>query len=229
MNAALLICDHTDAAVRDQFGDYPEMFESLFPEFNWHHYDCVNGEFPEDLGRHQLYFTTGSHHSAYENLPWINQLKDVIRAIYRRGDYFVGVCFGHQLMAEALGGKVERSDKGWCVGVHTFDFRGTRTWMVPQRKRMNLLMMCQDQVVVLPRDCEVLASNEMCAYAMFQIKDHMLGIQAHPEFSKAYNLMLMEDRAFKIGESTVSAAIKSLDLPVDREVFRHWVLHFVMQ
>ena len=125
------------------------------------------------MNAHQIYFTTGSRHSAYQNIPWINQLKDVIRGIYIRGDYFVGVCFGHQLIAEALDGKVERSTQGWCVGVHTFSVRGTRTWMVPQRKKINLLMMCQDQVSKLPKDGVVLGGTKKCP----------IGIYAHQTLS----------------------------------------------
>jgi GMP synthase-like glutamine amidotransferase len=229
MKAALLICDHTDPKARKIFGDYPDMFMNLFPEFDWHSYDCINGEFPEELKEDTIYFVPGSRHSAYEDLPWINQLKDIIRTIYSRQNFLIGVCFGHQLIAEALGGKVERSPRGWCVGVHEFGVRETMTWMVPQREKINLLMMCQDQVSVLPKGAKVLAGNTKCPVGMYQIDDCVLTVQAHPEFPIAYNRMLMEDRTLRIGEKTAKEGLESLDLPVDKEVFRAWVLQFILK
>ena len=120
MQVGLFICDHVKPQYRDQFGDYPDMFMRLFPGFDFKLYDVCSGQFPERLDECDLYMATGSSHSVYEDIDWIHQLKEVIREIYKQQKYFIGFCFGHQLMGEALGGKVEKSEKGWCVGVHEF-------------------------------------------------------------------------------------------------------------
>ena len=123
MKAGLFVCDHVQLKYQNLFGDYPDMFAQLLPEFEFQFYDVYNGQFPESLDECDLYMATGSSHSVYENLDWIIKLKKVIRDIYDQNKIFIGFCFGHQLIGEALGGKVAKSPNGWCVGVHEFETR----------------------------------------------------------------------------------------------------------
>lgn len=227
MRVGLLICDHVRPEFLAAFGDYDQMFTDLFPDLDWQFYEVTQGQFPTDLAECEVYFTTGSHHSVYENLPWIGQLKSFIRDLHRANGYFVGVCFGHQILAEALGGKVEQSSVGWCVGVHAFEVLREEPWMQPVRRGFNLLMSCQDQVVRLPEGAVLLASSEKCPVGMFRVGERMLGMQAHPEFSKGYAEALMEQRVGRIGEAVVRAGKKSLELSVDAELIRAWVKQFL--
>lgn len=229
MKAALLLCDHVSTPYQAQFGDYTNMFADLFPELNFDYYDVINGQYPQNLEEYDVYMATGSRHSAYEDLEWIHRLKAIIREIYQRKQCFVGFCFGHQLLGEALGGKVEKSPKGWCVGVHEFELKQSADWMRPNQDPINLLMMCQDQVLVLPEGAKVLAGNDHCPVGMFQIGHTMLGVQAHPEFSKAYDRLLMELRVDRMGEKVVQEGIESLNKEVHRQVIRDWVIKFCEQ
>ena len=227
MTAGLFICDHVNPEYQNEFGDYPDMFKNLFPEFNWKLYDVCNNHFPEHIDECDLYMTTGSRHSVYENIDWINKVKKTIREIYVRDKYFIGFCFGHQLMGEALGGKVGKSPNGWCVGVHKFKIMGKKEWMSPFQSTINLLMMCQDQVLELPEGAELLAGNKKCPNGIFQVGRKMLGIQAHPEFSKAYDKLLMEIRIKRMGEEVVENGIISLEKKVHWEIIRDWVIGFL--
>ncbi len=227
MKAALFLCDHVKPEDQARFGDYSDMFAQLFPEFEWTVFDVCNGHFPEDLSEHDVYFASGSHRSVYEKEDWIIRLQATIRDIYQEKKYFIGFCFGHQLIGEALGGKVAKSPYGWCVGVHEFDIQQQEKWMQPFQKNISLLMMCQDQVIQLPENSRVLAGSAQCPVGIFQVGETMLGIQAHPEFSKAYDRLLMEERIGRMGEAVVEKGIASLDKGVDSEVIRGWVFGFV--
>lgn len=227
MKAGLLICDHVMEKYQDSYGDYPDMFARLFPELEWVYYDVVNGQFPEGLAACEVYFATGSRYSVYDDKHWIKRLLETIRLIEEEQKYFVGFCFGHQLLGEALGGKVQKAPTGWCVGVHEFEVYHSVSWMAPQQSQINLLMMCQDQMLTLPENAIVLAGNEKCPNGIIQIGERMLGIQAHPEFSKAYDQFLIRWRAEVMGEEVVKEALDSLEKDVHREVVREWVLRFL--
>jgi GMP synthase-like glutamine amidotransferase len=127
MTIGLLECDH----VRDEFqyisGDYRDMFPALFlpliSEWQFVFYDVVNGHFPEAVNDCNAYICTGSKSSVYDDEPWIVQLKGFVSRLYQNQKPFIGLCFGHQLLGESLGGKVGKSLNGWCVGVHQFDIQ----------------------------------------------------------------------------------------------------------
>ncbi len=227
MKAGLFLCDHVSPEYQDLYGDYSDMFAQLFPEFDWIYYDAVNGQFPENLEDCEVYFATGSRHSVYENLDWILHLKSIIRQINIEDKYFIGFCFGHQLLGEALGGKVEKSTSGWSVGVHDFKILESKSWMLPKRDSFSSLMMCQDQVVQLPKNALLLAGNGQCPNGMFQVGSKMLGIQAHPEFPKAYDRLLMEMRRNVIGDKIVNSGIRSLEKEIHKELIKDWIMNFV--
>src|SRR5690606_23965151 len=92
----------------------------LLPGFDWAFYDVVNDHFPESADECDAYICTGSRYSVYDDMPWIKELKHLVQELYQLQIPYIGVCFGHQMLAEALGGKVEKAAAGWCVGVHTF-------------------------------------------------------------------------------------------------------------
>lgn len=227
MKAALFLCDHVKPQYQAEFGDYPDMFANLFPEFEWTVFDVCNGHFPENLDEHEVYFASGSMRSVYEKEDWIIRLLGVVREIYQQKKYFVGFCFGHQLIGESLGGKVMKSPNGWCVGVHEFEIQQQEKWMQPFQNSVRLLMMCQDQVVQLSENSTVLAGNEQCPVGIFQVGETMLGIQAHPEFSKEYDQLLMENRVDRMGESVVKNGVESLEKEIDAELMREWVKRFI--
>lgn len=229
MKAGLFICDHVAVEYQGIFGDYTDMFAQLFPDFEWVYYEVTKGHFPEDLTACDVYMATGSRHSVYDDLIWIKQLKNIICELQLQSKYFIGFCFGHQLLGEALGGKVAKSPKGWCVGVHQFEWLQIPEWLTSQSPSVDMLMMCQDQVLALPPDAKLLAGNEQCPHAIIQIGSTMLGIQGHPEFTKEYDQLLMEMRIDRIGWPVVNQGIASLRKEVDQRIIRQWILDFLNQ
>lgn len=230
MKVGLLECDHVREELLPIGGDYREMFPALFgkvaPDWEFVFYDVCNGHFPNSVEECDVYVCTGSKCSVYDDEEWITRLKTLVKEIYQSGRKYLGICFGHQMLAEALGGKVEKSAVGWCVGVHNFQVISTEEWMMPSRTSFNLLMMCQDQVMQMPPDSKLLAETQDCPVGMFQVGSNMIGIQAHPEFSKPYEKALMEIRTERIGAAKVEMGIISLELPLHELTFANWLKNF---
>jgi GMP synthase-like glutamine amidotransferase len=135
----LLQCDH----VRDEFrhigGDYDDMFQRWL-DAHWRIYRVVDGEVPRHIGECDAYVSTGSRASVYDDEPWIHRLAGVVREIHAAGVPMLGVCFGHQMIAHALGGRVAKCSRGWSVGVHQFRVERREAWMQPRLENFGLVM-----------------------------------------------------------------------------------------
>lgn len=233
MNIGLLQCDHVNEQFRHVAGDYPELFTALFqknaPEVHLQVYDVCHGQLPQQPDECDGYVTTGSRYSAYDDEPWIHQLAEFIRTLHAHRTKLVGVCFGHQMIAQALGGSVKKSDRGWGIGVKPVQIGHTKPWMSPGLESYNLLLSHQDQVEELPEGGEVIGGNAHCPTSMFTIGDHFLGIQAHPEFTKEYSAALMAARVERIGRDIVEAAQETLAMHTDEDVIARWISSFLAE
>ena len=223
MKIGLLVCDH----IQKGFSDYSELFGSLLAEYEFVNYYVCDGNFPDSASAHEAWLITGSKYSVYDDIDWINRLKAFVREIAQADKYCIGVCFGHQMLGEAMGGKVLKSTMGWCVGVHQFEVIENRAWMIPASPTVNLVMSCQDQIQILPPNSKVIAKAPKCPVGIIQIGDKMLGIQGHPEFSIDYVKYLMEDRTNKIGEQTVREGMESLNNPTHNDILANWINSFI--
>ncbi len=223
MKIGLLVCDH----IQKGFPGYPEIFANLLPEHELVNYYVCDGQFPKSAKDHEAWIVTGSKYSVYDDIDWISWLKDFVREIASADKYCIGVCFGHQMLGEAMGGKVQKSPMGWCVGVHQFEIVESKAWMLPALSTANLLMSCQDQIHLLPPNSKVLAKASKCPVGIIQIGNKMLGIQGHPEFSSEYVKYLMKDRTNRIGVDTVKAGIESLKLPKHSDIVGNWINNFI--
>ena len=213
MKIGILQTGHSPDEVRGALGDYSDMFARLLGGhgFDFVTFNVVDGEFPAGPDDADGWLITGSKHGAYEDHPWIPPLEDLIRAIRDAGKPLIGVCFGHQIIAQALGGKVEKFAGGWAVGPTNYDFGD---------EIMTLNAWHQDQVTVLPEGAKVLASNDFCANAALAYGDTILTIQPHPEFGKPLLDGLITHRApGVVPADQIAAARDKLDAPLDSARF----------
>lgn len=219
MTVGLLQCDHVAGEFLHIAGDLDAMFQRWLPA-DWRVYDLTAGHCPAP---HECdaWVATGSRFSVYDDVPWINAFAQLVREIHAARRPFLGVCFGHQMMAHALGGKVARSPRGWGVGVHTFAVHQREPWMEPPLESVSVLMSCQDQVEDLPPDSVVLASNDHCPVAMY-CYGTLLGIQGHPEWDPSYAAALLEARRQRIGAERADAAAATLATPRHSKELARW-------
>jgi GMP synthase-like glutamine amidotransferase len=229
MTIGLLLCDHLDPDVVERVGDYTTLYPAAFGPagVDLRIYEVTAGEFPDDLSECDGWITSGSRRSCYEAEPWIDRLGDIARALADERRPHVGICFGHQLIARALGGEVGPAPGGWGVGAKTFTVTAPGRWMDPTAERFTILMSHQDQVHHLPPGAELIATAEYCPVGAYRIDDHVFCVQGHPEFVPELSAMLMDRRRTAIGEATVEAALESLRLELDHRRIVEWMAAFL--
>jgi GMP synthase-like glutamine amidotransferase len=231
MKLGILKCDEVNEVFAHDHGQYPDMFAELLrpadPKLEFTVFDVEQGLFPKDIHAVDAYLITGSRHGVNDGFPWIAQLEEFIQTIHKAQKKVVGICFGHQLIAKALGGQVIKSPKGWGVGMSQNTIIQNKAWMQPFKQQFNLLVSHQDQVVKLPPGAEVLAASSFCPFYMMQLDNHIITIQGHPEFTKAYARDLMVSRETILAADTFQQGIKTLALSEDDALIAQWIVNFL--
>ena len=233
MIIGILEADPALESLRDEFGNYVVMFKDLLNEgaegreLDFRVYNVLDGEYPVDLDECDGYLITGSRASVYDDEEWIHNLQDFVIQLHNAKKKLVGICFGHQLVAQALGGKTEAAEVGWGVGVHSSRVRESTDYMFPNEREISLLVSHKDQVTELPDGAKLLASSDFCEHAMFQVDNHILTFQGHPEFAKGYSRGLMELRKEIIGPDKYREGIASLHKATNEKSVARWALAFI--
>ena len=186
-------------------------------------YKVAQGEFPPNVDACDAWIITGSPAACYDQEEWIIKLIEFTKNCHKVHKKLLGICFGHQLIARALGGKVENSHTGWCVGIREFSIYARVSWMVDAPATCSLIFSHQDQVLELPKDSQLLAGDSLCPYQVYAIGDHIFSIQGHPEFTREYAKSRYDARLENIGEQKYKDAIQSLDKPMDDNLFGEWL------
>ena len=203
MKIGILQTGHAPDELRPVVGDVNNLFERLLDGqgFNFETYAVVDGDFPDGPEACDGWLITGSKHGAYDDLPWIAPLETLIRDVYAVGRPLVGVCFGHQIIAQALGGKVEQFKGGWAVGRQTYDWDG---------EKVSLNAWHQDQVVERPDDATPVACNDFCENAALLYGNRAFTVQAHPEFESNFIEGLIAARAGSVPPDLIASATADL-------------------
>lgn len=227
LRIGLLLCDHLDDDVAAQVGDYTELFPAIFEPagVDLRVYEVTRGELPQSLEECDGWIVSGSRRSTYEDEQWIHDLEELVRRLVDERRKLVGICFGHQMTAQALGGTVERADVGWGVGVKSFEVIAPPTWMEPVEE-FTVLMSHRDQVTVLPEGAELIATAEYCPVGAYRIGDHVFCVQGHPEFVPELSRILMGKRRDVIGGDVVDTALATLDGRIDGGRIVAWMAEF---
>jgi GMP synthase-like glutamine amidotransferase len=230
MHVGLLACDEVAERFRHIAGGYQQMFERLLsphiPGLRLTRFDMQAGKAPTDARACDAWITTGSRASVYDDKEWIRGTETFVRKVADSDRPFVGICFGHQLLARTLGADVRRAPGGWGVGVLPMHVVREKGWMTPARSTVRMQYMHADQVAELPDAATLLSEAPHCPVAMFQAGSRLLGIEAHPEFPAAYARALIEDRRARIGERAAEDALARVDERADSDVVGRWIARF---
>lgn len=231
MIIGILQCDDVNQDLQVDHGNYQQMFSmllrDLLPESQLPVYRVLDGEFPDKVEECDAYLITGSRHGVNDGMQWIDDLCEFVRELWSLRIPLIGVCFGHQLMARALGGTVRKAEQGWGLGLSFNQLHERREWMTPYQDHLDLLVSHQDQVTILPPQAQVLASSEFCPYYLVQYGDHFVSVQGHPEFTKGYSRDLLKMREEILPPARVRAALTSLSGETDGDLMMQWLVQFL--
>ena len=196
--------------------------------FSYAGFDVAMGEFPDGVDTCDAYVITGSPNGVYDSEPWIGDLMNFIRDAYIADKKLVGICFGHQVLAHALGGHTEKSTKGWGLGLKPFEVVTQKPWMTEEPGKFNLYFVHQDQVITLPKEAELLGGNSFCPNLMFVMREQVLGVQGHPEFTAPIMDDIMARMNGNVDGGVLETAVSSIhtDTP-DNDTFARWIVNFI--
>jgi GMP synthase (glutamine-hydrolysing) len=221
MKIGILQTGHSPDEVRDTLGNYSQMFAQLLEGqgYEYETFNVVDGIFPEGPDVVDAWLITGSKHGVYEDHDWIPPLEQLIREIRNSGRPLIGVCFGHQIIAQALGGKVEKFKGGWAIGRQNYQVNN---------ETISLNAWHQDQVVSLPEGARVIASNDFCENAGLMIGDSIMTIQPHPEFTAPMIQALIDFRGRgHVPDDLIAKAEQDLNQNVDTQKFASKMIEFL--
>ena len=232
MHIAILESGRTNPAMPEKFQDWPDMFYALFDcqnsnaDFRFSIVPVIDDVFPQSIDQYDGYLITGSAYGVYDNVPFIQKLIEFVQKIFAAGKPIVGICFGHQLIAHALGGYTSKFSGGWGVGTMRMNLLGHVDWIPSDIRYFDLIHFHQDQVEKLPRNAVRLAKSDFCRNAAFAIGNQVFAVQGHPEFNSEYTNALINIREEKIGKDRVEKARISLQNPHDGKRVGGWIINF---
>lgn len=222
----LRMCELPDAALAVH-GPYMRLLEMLFERFGVELLDVPvhEGATPASLADADGWLISGSPASVYDDLAWIPTAEELVRDALATETPLVGICFGHQLVAQALGGRVEKAATGWGIGARRYRTVSERAPVAGSTT--TLLASHQDQVVAAPPDAEVWSTSDYCPIAGLHVGERMWTVQGHPEYTPRLVAALYESRRERIGDAAVDAAQRTLDAPLSNDAFAEAIIRLV--
>ena len=210
----ILVCGEFSEEIAAKYpGKYEDFFIKTFaekkPEITCKTYRVYLNEFPDSVNACDAWLITGSKFGVYEEYEWIKNLLSFTKKAYDANKIVVGVCFGHQALAQALGGRVVKASQGWGLGLQRYDV--LQPFGSIEGPYLDLYAIHQDQVVELPEDATVLIKTVHCPNAGLLYKKKAVSFQPHPEFNVQFEQDLIESiNGQSFSKELGEAALKSL-------------------
>lgn len=221
VRVGLLRMDELSEYAQHVMGNYPELYAHMFRNENAEITDIKvhKGDGPASLDDFDAWILGGSRTSVYDDEPWVAEALEITRRLVAEERPVFGICFGHQLMAQALGGKVAKADAGWGIGVHAYQTNQTLPWFPEGDEQITILTSHQDQVVDVPGDTVVWSSSEFCPVAGMLIGERAWSTQGHPELTPPVCEAIYDYRRDRLGDDLVDTALATLNNPLSNEAF----------
>ena len=214
LTIGILLTDHVLEDLQVKHGDQNDFYDKIFseagPYIKLKIYDVTANEYPQEIEECDGYLITGSKLSVYDDVQWIRDLENFVCLLNNNKKPLLGICFGHQLIAKALGGEVSKARVGWVLGLQEYVFHNNFPWIENLNENVKLIHSHQDQVIQLPEGTTLVASNDSVPNAMYFIGDHIMSIQGHPEFTNEYAYDVVCKRKDILGEERFQLAEESL-------------------
>jgi GMP synthase (glutamine-hydrolysing) len=221
MKFALIKADYVNDELIPEHGDLPDMFRRFFTGIDLDVYEARYHELPEP-GRYEACVVTGSRYSVNDDRTWIGELLAFLSdSVIRDATAVVGLCFGHQALATALGGSVGRGPCDWNVGVWPV---GQVRGRLAAPRTLHALFNHREQVIVPPPGAQVVAGTDRCPVPMMTVGERGLGLQFHPEYTLAYQEALMDVAAGMPGDVRDDARRRNRTAPRNDEIARDWIV-----
>jgi GMP synthase-like glutamine amidotransferase len=226
----LLLVGHIDAGSLHIGGDYPELYADLLQphDIELTTYRCDEGQMPESLSEQDGYICSPSRLSVYDDYQWLRDVEQLLRDMVAAETPYVGICFGHQLMAQALGATVQKAEVGWGIGAKHYEVVEAQPWM-DSTNDIILAASHQDQVMQLPDGARLMARAPYCPVGGMLIGERAWTLQVHPEFSPALADSLLATRLALFGEDAAEAARVTLKEPLQQNRIAGWMSRFFHQ
>ena len=230
MNIGILLCGNVPAKLIKEFGSYSECLKTHYrldsygSVKTWNVYQ--HNEFPKFINECDVYIIGGSPSGVNDNLNWVKDLTTFIQSAFRAKRKLFGICFGHQVINYALGGKVEETKRGWGLGAYDVLLQQNIDELTSGQK-MKLIAIHQDQVISTGTGFEVLAGSEFCPHYMTKYQDRVLTVQGHPEFTAAFFNALLSQRIDIFQQDEIEAATITEAIKIDSLAFNRFVTDFL--
>lgn len=235
MKIGILATGITPDELLGQYGSYADMFKQLFAlinaDFTYDVFDVRDGVFPDSAEQCDGWVITGSKFNVDENRDWMQKLKQLILEIDACKRPLLGICFGHQIIAEAFGGKVEPYQGGWGVGLHRYQLLGDNAFIKDGARSFAISAMHRYQVTEKPDNARTFAQSDFCQYAGLVYGDNILTVQAHPEFNLQYETDLVTIRKGAVIPDDIAEAglaqLQASNAAADSKRVARWMYDFI--
>ena len=231
-NMCILEAGFINPALENRYPTYTKLFSEFlntnFRKWKVSSFKIYYNEFPENIQKYDSFIITGSSFGVYENHDWIFKSLKLVNKIISCKKQLVGICFGPQLIIQAINGLVEKYSGGWSTGTNVVKFKIQKPWFPKFNEQINLISFHQDQVIKIPNFVDHLAETNCCKYYALSIDDYVFTIQGHPEFSNAYALDLLEIKRESIGEKQYLESKKILKKQINNgHLFSEIIANFL--